>query len=620
MKISQESVLYSEFAVSLLFFIIYISEYISFSFYYYPLAPVYCCLFLAYVLLYILLRKNPGRYALMLHAIFAVLLVLFIALFLMPKTVLVSEMATLGTISEVNGIYIVFILFLYFIFSLGAYAYSVAKKRRLALLIFAVGIAVSLIIFAYIVTKFQFGDEILLAFNAIGEVLSGGNPYTTSIANQLYANFNTIGGSVTTSNNFIGYMDYPALYFLSLAPFYFASAPTLYNLGHTDLGLDASISIVILLIAMAFSTDKKKILGFRFEIVVFLSLALSTVASIATFLMLGLIILAYAKLESKYAFVPIGLALSMQQEVWLPAVLLLLYSLNNYGWKKGMRDICGALAIFLLINGYFIYLSPTAFFSDILIPIGNAVPFNASPIGYLFLDYHVLLSLTGVLIIAATAAVTLAMLYWNRKELIPVLSVIPLFFMFHSLTGYFTFYIFFILFVLLMTKGEQKKGWLTKALRKRSTLVYFALVIIVVAAAVATYESHLEYVRNFNFSVSDQNVSFEGNYTIYTANLLYRNMSNATVFFYLQGYSENGSQYLLYGIHNESLIGTTPLCGAVTCLLNLNRIELPQNASSYSLRAVINGSNESSRVTYMHAIFYNGEYVYETKPVHNSSS
>lgn len=621
MATAQGRLFYLEFVAALLLFIIYISEYISFSFYYYLPGFVYTVIFLVYVVLYLLHRENPSRYGSLFHILFGAMLVLFVALFLMPKTVFNSEVTALGITLRIVGIYMIFLLFLYFVFALGAYAYNVARRKKVAIVIFILGTVMSLIFFSYVVTSFQFGDETLLAFNAVGQFLEGYNPYTVSISNQIYSNFSVIGGSVTTNNNFIGVMDYPALYFITLIPFYFASPPTLQNLANTDLGLEAAVYLVLLFLAIVYVADKKRVMEFKLEIVIFLAFALGSMASIAGYLMLALLLIAYAKLESRYAFIPIGLAFSIQQEVWLPAALLLLYSFNNYGWRKGARDLLGALAVFLLINGYFITMNPAAFFSDVLLPIGNAMPFNASPIAYLFLvNYHVLLPLTGILIIAATVIVALFMLYWNRKEMIPILSLIPLFFMFHTLSGYYTFYLFFLVFVLVVCKNKEGKGWITPLLRRYKVIFCSAILLTVAAAGVCAYQSHLEYASTFGFAVENQSVSFTGNSTIYDASLVYHNMSNSTLFFYLQGYSDNGAQYLLYGIHNESLIGTAPQCGSVQCLLNVNRIELPGNGTVYHLHAVINGSNATSRVAYMHAIFYNGRYVYETYPVQNQSA
>ncbi len=619
MKLTEDRILYLEFMLSLLFFAVYVGEYISF--YYYALGPVYVTIFLAYVVLYTMKRETPGGFANLFHALFIILLILFLAVFLMPQIVLSAEVVRIYATIHSGGLYTLLLIPLYFIFALGAYAWLVAKKKAVALGIFAAGMAITLLFFFYIVVYFQFGDEVLLGFDAVGQLLHGMNPYTTSISSQLYSNFTTIGATATTSNNFVGTMDYPALYFLSFVPFYFLSSPTLHNLGHIDMNVQTSIFLALLLLAVILVTERKRILEFRFEVILFLALALGTVASVTTFLMLALIIIAYAKIKSKYAFIPLGLALSIQQQIWLPVALLLLYSFNNYGWRQGLRDTAGALAIFLLIDSYFIAINPSAFAVGIFAPVGNIIPFNITPIASIFtFFYPVTLALSGKLVIAASAIAALLMLYWNKKELIPILSLIPLLFLFHTLTGYYTFYLFFMVFAMVLGKKAHEKGRITAFLHKQTSPTYMALAILIAATVLLTYLSHLDYVGNFNLSLENQSLSFSGNSTIYDANIVYHNLGNSTVFLYLQGYSDNGIQYLLYGIINSSIIGKSAQCSSVSCLVNVNRIELPQNATQYHLHAVINGSNASSLSPYMHAILYNGKYVYLAYPVQSKDS
>ena len=612
-------IFYLEFIAALILYTVYIAEYLAFTLYYYEPAVVYTILFAVYATFYVMHREKPETHAAVLHLMFALLVVLFAGIFIVSGTILASELIGALNMFKSTGLYIIFLILPYFIFALAAYAYLVARKRGAAVALVALGFAITMIIFFYVIVSYRFGDEVLLGFNAVLTTLRGGNPYTTSIGNQLYANFTTVGGVVTTNNKFVGYMDYPALYFVSFMPFYFISPPTWYNIGHIDLNAQAGVFLDLLLLSMVFVLDRRKILQGRLEVIAFLALTLAAAASVTTFIMLAIMLIAYMKIESRYAFIPIGLALSIQEQIWLPAGLLLIYSLNNYGWKKGLRDIAGAAAVFAAINGYFIFLNPHAFFYDVFKPLGNIVPFNSTPFASLLIyNYHVALSLSGILVALSSVAMVLLLLYWNRKELIPLFGLIPLFFVFHSLPAYYTFYFFFLVYVIAFeTRRSRTSGMATRFLR-RNRYLFFALLAVVVAMSIAfAYISNASYARDFNLSVENQSISFIGNSTVYKADISYSDLSNSSVYFYIQGYSSNGSVYTLYGIDNDSLIGLGPSCTDYTCKLNLNRLNLT-GSGSYSLRAVINGSNESARVTYLHAIFYSGQYVYETKPVQSS--
>ena len=612
-------IFYLEFIAALILYTIYIAEYLAFTLYYYEPAVIYTILFVVYATFYVMHKEEAETHATTLHVMFALLVVLFAGIFIVSGTVLASELIGMLDMFKSTGLYMIFLILPYFIFALAAYAYLVAKKRKVAIALVALGFAITLIIFLYVIVSYHFGDEVLLGFNAVLITLRGGNPYTTSIGNQLYANFTTVGGVVTTNNKFVGYMDYPALYFVSFMPFYFISSPTWYNIGHIDLNIQAGVFLDLLLLSMVFVLDRRKILQGRLEVIAFLALTLAAAASVTTFVMLAIMLIAYMKIGSRYVFIPIGLALSIQEQLWLPAVLLLIYSLNNYGWKKGLHDIAGSAAVFAAINGYFIFLDPHAFFYDVFKPLGNIVPFNSTPFASLLLyNYHVALSLSGILVALSSVVMALLLLYWNRKELIPLFGLIPLFFVFHSLLAYYTFYFFFPVYVIAFeTRRSRTGGIATKFLHRRRHL-FFALLAIVVAVSIAfTYMSNASYARHFNLSVENQSISFIGNSTIYKADISYSDLSNTSVYFYLQGYSDNGSAYELYGIDNQSLIGSKPVCGNYTCMVNLNKLNLT-GSGNYSLRAVINGSNESARVTYLHAIFYSGQYVYETGPVQSS--
>ncbi len=130
-------------------------------------------------------------------------------------------------------------------------------------------------------------------------------------------------------------MDYPALFFLAVVPFCFLAQPTIANFENTMMPLQSSLFIFILLVSLAFSLKRKDLLKPKFTLLAFLIVAMLNISSVQTYLMIALLIVAYAMIESEYAWVALGLALSIQQELWLPVLLLLAYSANNQGMRKG---------------------------------------------------------------------------------------------------------------------------------------------------------------------------------------------------------------------------------------------------------------------------------------------
>ena len=603
-----------EFYTALLLFIAYTGVYLSFSFPYYAPAALFTILFFSYVIIYIVWSGGSLK-RIALRTLFALMLLLFLLFFLMPAPVFFGQMRDLVSLGSGVGIYLLFLLPTYLLFAFGCYMYRIKKDRRAGSILFAIGFSLLLVFFGYLVTYYSVGDEVLLSLQAVVQLLHGANPYSSSILGLLYAYRNTVGGTLTTGNVYISTMDYPALYFLSSAPFYFLSSQTVYGLGHTDMKIEVPAFLALLLLTLVFLRDRKDILGFSPAIVVFLAFVTSTMVSAPTMLMLALVIIAYARLDSRYAFIPLGLALSIQQELWLPVAFLMLFSLNNGRLRDAVRSILGAAAIFLLVNAYFIALNPAAFFGDIFLPLGHIIPFSATPFASVLLySYGVGLSLSSALMLLSSAALALLLLYWNRKELIPVFSLVPLLFLFHSLTGYYTFFLFFLVFVMSLGSGRRNAGRFTALLRSRKALLYSLLALIAVIGVALTYQSHLGYESSFGIRTANQSVRFAGNNTVYSADVLRTGRGNLTLYLYLQGYSANDT-YLLYGLGNQSLIGTAPLCGSPECLINVNRITMPENTALYHLTAVINGSNESSKVTCLDAMLYSHDYIYISRLV-----
>lgn len=614
-----------EFHLDLILFVIYIFVYLEYLAYIYGIAiyvqaALYTLLTVSYATIYLIKRQERG-WRMALHGIFVLLLIFFIALFATPAPIISSQLWELSHLGSSFGMYLIFILPLYFIFTLGAYLYRVAGNKRAGSILFALGFAITLILFGLVIGQIRIGDEVYLGYKAVEEMLNGMNPYTTSVANLLYTNISTIGATVTSNNMIIGKIDYPALYFISYTPFYLITSPTLAGVEYVGIKLQLAAFLTLLLLSILYVLDKKELFRFRPAVIIFLALLASTIASAITFLMLALLIISYAKLKSRYVFIPLGLAIAVQQEVWIPVAFLLLYSLNNYGWRKSGRDAIGALSIFLLVNAYFIALGPGAFLIGIFSSIGNIIPFAASPFAlFLLYVYNVGLSLSPILVALSALLLAMVLLYWNRKELIPLFGLIPTIFVFHSIVGYYTFFILFLILALSLKPEKNQAGHITKFLHKNRYIFYSAVIAIALVSIAYTCQSHQGYVSQFGVNVTGQSIHFIGNKTVYSANISYSSPINRTLYLFIEGYSANGTKYLLYGFGNQSLIGTTFQCTQSGCPVNINKITLSPYAHVYHLTAVINGSNESDRVTYLDAILYNNEYVYKTQGVYNNTA
>lgn len=569
--------------------------------------------------------RSKRNHQLLIHSLFATTIVFFVVLLATCGPALPGiasdYFAFLINVAE----FFVLLLPVFFFSFIGVELFrSGGDRRKAALVLFALALLILILYYSshFLLKSFSLNDEEFLAFESVNQTLRGINPYTVSVAQGIFNNVNQVGASVTTSNRIIGVMDYPALFFLSFIPFYLASQPTLYNLGHFDLPLQASVFLFILVLALAFSLDRQNRVKPRLMLLTFFVIGTTLIVSVTTFLMLAFLLLAYSKIDSKYAWIPIGLCLSLQEELWIPALLLILYSFNNHGMRRGAYNALGAIGVFLLFNSYFIATAPAAFFQAVFTPLSKLyIPNGASPAGFFLLqNYPLLLPTFSQLFEISVVIAVLLFVYANRKELIPLLSLLPFIMWQHALGAYYAFFLFFFIFALSIKKEKAENGILQRFLRKRKTVLYAALTLFLALAVYVSYTSHAAYTKNFSITSSNESLAlnFANRTSIYTAQINYRGLENNTVFLYALAYGNLTSVEI--GFFNDNFLGSKPACDNYTCKVNLNVIHLPANQTKYAVRAVIPWSNAIRPLNYIVMNIYNGEYFYISPSVYNASA
>lgn len=590
--------------------------------------------FTAFVLLhaaYANARNQAARrkLALVQHSLFAMALAFFLA-------AVVSSYAPIGAMGDVLVSLVMaayfFVLFIPLFFFMFVGASIVRKdngKLRVAAVLFAVAFLILLLYFSsgFLLKQLNINDEEFLQFHAAALTLEGVNPYTVLLSEPLFYNASTVGVSITTGNTIVGMMDYPALYFLSFIPFYAVSSPSLYNAGHFDIPFQMTIFLFLLLLALAFALKKEELLKPRLALLAFVLFSVVVTVSVTDYLMLALLVLAYAKMGSRYAWLPLGLCASLQEELWLPVIFLLVYSFNSYGWKKGFRDVAGTLAIFLVINSYFIATAPTAYLSSVLTPLnGFYLPSGLGAVGAALMDYYpVLMSTYTHLFDVVTVVLILVFAYFNRKELVGLFSLIPLVFLVHVLPAYYTFFIFVTFFAFFAEKERRRSGpgALGAALRRHKPVFASVVVLLVAYAVYSVIVSHSAYASNFNVSLVNGTLQSDiANYTShYSATLVYHNLSNSTVYAYALLYNSRGGSIL--GFINYSILTSphsAPDCGSYRCEINVNRIVLNGSSGTYALAAGLKWLNGNRPTEYAAIALYNDDYFYLSPVVRNTTA
>ncbi len=542
------------------------------------------------------------------------------------------------------GTQFVFFLMVFFAFFFSAFFIKVAKNNLLGMLFAALGIVILWAFFASgnISSGFRVNDETLLSMASVNASLNGINLYTFSLFNYFYSLSGKIGLTLLTTNNIASVMDYPALYFLSYLPFYAISR--IFPWLGASLSLYAVVSLVILMSIIVLSVKKEYLTRPIFGLLLVLAIGISDIASITTYLMLALLILAYIKIDKEYVGVIIGIGAAIQQEIWIPLLLLLVYSANNYGYRKGARDMFIAAVVFLLINGYFILQNPIAFVHQVLLPASGPIfPNSWAAFGYpILISYGVPLSYFAILSGLVLLGLIVIFVYFNEKRLIGLFSLIPLLFLQRGIFVYYAFFILFMVLTLFLEEGAPRKPILKKKFLPSRWKFATALGMVLFVILITLYLEHQVYLQNFNLTILNQSLGFSSalNYSLYHAAIRFDKLGNSTEYVYVITYADGGT--FQYGVFNSSIIDNPVVCPAndYRCLFNVNRIVLSDTNSAlgnYRLdlhfenivvapQNFTNGFavNESNITRIFHPDIvdvgiYNSQYYYSSMPYYNSS-
>lgn len=531
--------------------------------------------------------------------------------------------ASLANALQYIGFFMVIYLPVIFLVFFGIYLYR-KRYRKLALLLFGIAIVILLLYFAtgLLFHHYTIDDELFIAYYSVQNLLNGVNPYSISVAQQLY--LSSINGTInsptiTTANKIVGTLNYPSLYILSLVPFYLLASPSLLNFENWDLEIQSAVFVLLAIFTTALVVKKKYIEKPVYSLIIFLAVVFAYLSSVTVYLMFALLLLAYTKLEGKWSWLFLGLCLSVQEQLWFPVVLLIIYSLNNNGLKKGFENVFGALGVFLVFNLYFILNNPSAFFGNIFGPINQLLfPESSSSIGYLIAtNYHILLSTYTTLFDLSLLALALLFVYFNRKKLVGLFAMTPFLLLSHSIPIYYTFFTGFMVVTIFINEPEGK-GIFTRYMQKHKTLFCSALLLVVLTGIVATYTSHISYTKGFSISAVNGTLYFNNtrNITEYSAVIHYSNLSNDTIYIASGVVEKLGAGFA--GFYNYTLILNRTNCTGYPCAINSNMINLPKNKTTYNLHIYLH-QNGGEWPYGVRIIIYNGEYYYSSWPAFNMS-
>ncbi len=402
-------------------------------------------------------------------------------------------------------------------------------------------------------------DEQFIAALAARSLLGGGNPYTLNASNMVlsYALRAKVAVTFTSANKVIGGVNYPALYFLSYVPFVLAATA---HTVLTDFNAVRSVFLCILLCSVIFllhgARKKSKYLIWA----LFTLLVFGQPAPI-DFAVGALLLIAYLRPESRLSWVGLGLAVSMQEIAWLPALLLVIYQSNKFGWGCSLGRAAYAAIVFAAINAYFVISGPGAFLRAIASPLGNLFPNPFAVFGYYLLSVYPLPApVFPILFCAAAIVLSLTALRTQRKEILLLLSMLPMLLMDHALGSYITF--FLALFLSAMYFAPDHKARTAESKINITGKVFtIGLIAMLLLLAVYVLAEYVIYAPVLSLHLYNSSLSEGQNSTEYAATLHYASTAalpqNVYAITYI-GYAYNASYGAMpvtpypYGIINTS--------------------------------------------------------------------
>ncbi|MEM0154778.1 MAG: hypothetical protein QW814_03010, partial [Methanothrix sp.] len=234
------------------------------------------------------------------------------------------------------------------------------------------------------------------------------------------------------------------------------------------------------------------------------------------------LIAVFYSIDKWYAFVILGIAASLQELLWVPILFVLVYIAAVKGAFKGVKAMAGSIAVFLVINGYFMLENPGIFISHVLAPVnGYLLPFLLSPIpSLLMLFYPVSMHGLELIFYCSIAIGAVAVYIAKNKIFIASMSLFAYFFLYHTLVAYFALSITMLFIITVIETGKTSskqtgRRYVNNSINERRLKAgYVILAVLAVALVAVVISSHYSYMHNFGVSVSYEGIAANGTYAI----------------------------------------------------------------------------------------------------------
>ncbi|MDE1849296.1 MAG: hypothetical protein KGI00_01055 [Candidatus Micrarchaeota archaeon] len=294
------------------------------------------------------------------------------------------------------------------------------RKKIAALVGIAVMAAIAyFIMYAFVQLSWHGVDELAFNYYASYLFIHGQNPYTASME-YITTKFH-IFPTVMLNGTYEYAYDYPALSFLA-----FLFIPLL-NITSFMSYIAIVIFLSLLSAYMVYERSNGN-MAMLFPIAVWLVATYGLVGVVAPYLAVGIFVL-LAYLERRRVLLAgalLGLGASTTQLAWFALPLLYVLILKEHGIEGMSKAVGASLLAFLLVNAYFIALSPSATIGNMFSLLGaTKLPFYGTNIMQFLVPFYPVSYWypTALSIMAILSMVVL--FYFRTNEMMPLIAVMP---------------------------------------------------------------------------------------------------------------------------------------------------------------------------------------------------
>lgn len=491
------------------------------------------------------------------------------------------------------------------------FAVTILRKYKgrvhlLAYFMIAFSIFVMVYFFLFGFAGVIINDAEYIGYHAGQALLAGQNPYALNYSGLKNAAANGSINSYTTmtSGRVVGVLIYPAMYVLAQLPFN-TFAGSLHALFRTMLIQETIYLIVLVAIIAYFGKDVKR--AGLFGMIAVLPFMFLGFISFIDIIIVAALAVACLSANKWYFGIALGIAVSMQQLAWPPAVLLLALAFCEKGVLKGAKDATITALTFLAVSSYFILLGPLKYFGNLLHSTSNIIPYGPAPFGYMVLRFYPIpLPDFVILFYFALAICTVLFVTLRDRRNIGVLSLVPILFIDYGRIEYYIIYIALAAIVLGVSSAveKRKKKIFDKNLLPQRVGYAVAGVLLVCMFAFLIY-AHSQY--QLRVSVSGPHlIQAPSNEITYVANFSTGGDSgNFRVLLYLL----NGSRVWADGLLSTNIAVRGKLNGKPYLSLNAsqnNSVSLPPGL----INATVSVTPIEDNGTFAACAIYNTTYFY----------